>query len=137
VVAVTLDYRVQTELGRTGRWWVITVPAVPGAHSQVRRLAEVEDIARELISLMTEQPADSFSVQVEVLLPEDVRRDLEQSAKLREQAAQSQARAAQLTRHAARRLRERGLPLRDIGQALGVSFQRAKQLVDEAENLAC
>jgi predicted RNase H-like HicB family nuclease len=131
-----VEYRVQAELGRSGRWWVITVQDVPGAHSQIRRLAEVEDVARELISLMTDQPGDSFGIQVELLLPEDVRRDLEQSAELREQAARSQAKAAQLTRHAARRLRDRGLPLRDVGQALGVSFQRAKQLVDEAEKLA-
>lgn len=136
-MAVTQQYRVQAELGRSGRWWVIAVPDVSGAHTQVRRLAEAEEVARELISLMTNQPADSFSIEVDVLLPEDVRRDLDQSAKLREQAAHSQARAAQLTRHAARLLRERGLPLRDVGQALGVSIQRAKQLVDEAEKLAC
>lgn len=134
---MTQQYRVQAELGRSGRWWVIAVPDVSGAHTQVRRLAEAEEVARELISLMTNQPADSFSIEVDVLLPEDVRRDLDQSAKLREQAAHTQARAAQLTRHAARLLRERGLPLRDVGQALGVSIQRAKQLVDEAEKLAC
>ena len=37
---------------------------------------------------------------------------------------------------AARRLRDQGLPLHDVGQALGVSFQRAKQLIDEADKLA-
>jgi hypothetical protein len=45
-------------------------------------------------------------------------------------------RAAQLVRHAARRLREQGLPLQDVGKVLGVSFQRAKQLIDEADKLA-
>lgn len=70
-----------------------------------------------------------------MVLPEAVRRDLEQSAALREEAARAQAKAAQLARHAAALLRSKGLPLRDVGQALGVSFQRAKQLVDEAEKI--
>jgi hypothetical protein len=38
-------------------------------------------------------------------------------------AARSQAAAA--ARRAARRLRDQGLTLKDVGQALGVSFQRA------------
>ena len=58
------------------------------------------------------------------------------SAELREQAARSQAQAAQLVRRAARRLRDQGLPQQDVGKALGVSFQRAKQLIDEADKLA-
>jgi predicted RNase H-like HicB family nuclease len=130
------DYLVQAELGRSGRWWVISVPDVPSAHSQARRLSDVDDTAGELIALMTDAPPGSFTVHVDVVLPEDVRRDLEESAALRDQAARSQARAAQLSRHAARRLRDQGLALRDVGQALGVSFQRAKQLIDEADKLA-
>lgn len=130
------DYLVQVELGSSGRWWVISVPGLPAAHSQARRLGDVEDTARELIALMTDAPQGSFTVHVDVMLPEDVRRDIEESAALRDQAARSQARAAQLSRHAARRLRDQGLALRDVGQALGVSFQRAKQLIDEADKLA-
>lgn len=130
------DYRVEAELGQSGRWWVISVPEVPGAHSQARRLSHAEDVARELISLMTDAAPESFAIHVDVVLPEAVRRDLEQSAALREEAARAQAEAAQLSRHAAALLRSRGLPLRDVGRALGVSFQRAKQLVDEAEMIA-
>jgi hypothetical protein len=72
----------------------------------------------------------------EIYAAMDVRRDLEESAALREQAACSQARAVELSRHAARRLRDQGLALRDVGQALGVSVQRAKGLIDEAAKLA-
>src|SRR5262249_33157109 len=66
----------------------------------------------------------------------DVRAELDRSAELREQAARSQAQAAQLARQAARRPRDQGVPLQDVGKALGVSFQRAKQLIDEADKLA-
>ena len=132
MVEVMRDYRVEAERGRSGRWWVLTVPAVPGAHSQSRHLSEAADVASELIALMTDQAPGSFTVRVDVQLPDDVRRDLDRSAELREEAARSQAQAARLARHAARRLHDQGLPLRDVGQAMGVSFQRAKQLVDEA-----
>jgi predicted RNase H-like HicB family nuclease len=131
------DYRVEVELGQSGRWWVLSVPDVPGAHSQARRLNQVEDVARDLISLMTDAKPDSFAMHVDVKLPEVVRRDLERSAALRAEAARAQSEAAQLSRHAAALLHDRGLPLRDVGQVLGVSFQRAKQLVDEAEKVAC
>jgi hypothetical protein len=71
---------------------------------------------------------------VTITLPADVQGELERSAELRQDAARSQAAAA--ARRAARRLRDQGLPLTDVGQALGVSFQRAKQLIDEADRLA-
>ena len=93
-------------------------------------------MARDLIAIMDDIPADSFDLDVTLTLPADVRAELDRSAELREQSARSQAQAAQLVRRAARRLRDQGLPLQDVGKALGVSFQRAKQLIDEADKLA-
>ncbi len=81
---------------------------------------------------MTDVPQNSFDVDMRIILPEDVQIELDQSQVLREQAKQSQAEAARLARDAAHRLHALGLSLRDIGRALGVTFQRAKQLVDEA-----
>ncbi|HYZ56192.1 MAG TPA: hypothetical protein VE733_22195 [Streptosporangiaceae bacterium] len=127
-------YRVEVERGQSGRWWVLSVPEVPGAHSQARRLEQAGDVARDLIALMTDEAPDSFELDVHLKIPEDIRRELDQSAALREEATRAQAEAARLSRDAARRLHDQGLPLRDVGEVLGVSFQRAKQLVDEAEN---
>jgi len=110
------------------------VPEV-GRTTQARTLREVEAMARDLVAIMDDIPADSFSLDVTLTLPADVRAELDRSAELREQAASSQAQAAQLARRAARRLRDQGLPLQDVGKALGVSFQRAKQLIDEADKL--
>ena len=93
-------------------------------------------MARDLIAIMDDIPADSFDLDVTLTLPADVRAQLDRSAQLREQAARSQAQAAQSVRRAARRLRDQALPLQDVGKALGVSFQRAKQLIDEAYKLA-
>jgi hypothetical protein len=123
------------EVDRDGRVWRVRVPEVQRT-TQARNLSEVEPMARDLIAIMDDIPADSFSLDVTITLPADVQEELERSAELRQDAARSQAQAAAAARRAARRLRDQGLPLKDVGQALGVSFQRAKQLIDEADKLA-
>jgi hypothetical protein len=123
------------EVDRDGRVWRIRVLEVQRT-TQARTLREVEPMARDLIAIMDDIPADSFNVNVRITLPAEIAAELERSAALREEAARNQAQAAQLSRLAARHLRDQGLPLRDVGQALGVSFQRAKQLIDEADQPA-
>jgi hypothetical protein len=124
------------EVDRDGSFWRVRVPEVERT-TQARTLREVEPMARDLIVIMDDVPAESFDLKVTITLPAEIRAELDRSAELREQAARSQAQAAQLARRAAKRLREQGLPLQDVGQVLGVSFQRAKQLIDEADELAC
>jgi len=124
----------RANLTRDGGYWNVRVPEVKRS-TQARNLAEAEAMARDLIAIMEDVPPDSFAVEVKIVLPNDVRRELERSADLREQAAKAQAEAARLAREVAVRLRdELGMSLRDIGRALGVTFQRAKQLLDEAAN---
>jgi hypothetical protein len=123
------------EVDRDGTVWRVRVPEVQRT-TQARTLRDVEPMARDLIAIMEDIPADSFQVNVRITLPEEVAAELQRSAALREEAARNQAEAAQLARQAARHLRDHGLPLRDVGRALGVSFQRAKQLIDEADKLA-
>jgi hypothetical protein len=123
------------EVDRDGSFWRVRVPEVERT-TQARTLREVEPMARDLIVIMDDVPAESFDLEVTITLPAEIRAELDRSAELREQAARNQAQAAQLARRAAKRLREQGLPLQDVGQALGVSFQRAKQLIDEADDLA-
>jgi hypothetical protein len=124
------------EVDRDGKVWRVRVPEVART-TQARNLREVEPMARDLVAVMEDVPADSFRLDVVITLPADVQIELERSAELREQAARSRAEAARLARHAARRLRDQGLSLQDVGKALGVSFQRAKQLIDEAGEVAC
>jgi DNA-directed RNA polymerase specialized sigma24 family protein len=121
-------------VARDGRFWHIRVPQIERS-TQARHLREVELMARDLIAIMEDVPPDSFDLEVQIELPQDVRQELARSAELREQAAHAQAEAARLSRDAALRLYDQGLPLRDIGKVLGVSFQRAKQLVDQAREL--
>jgi hypothetical protein len=50
---------------RAGRWWEITVPELPaGRVTQARRLADVDDTVRDLVSLMTGIDRQRVGVQV-------------------------------------------------------------------------
>jgi predicted RNase H-like HicB family nuclease len=113
---------------RDGRWWFVRVPKVPGAITQARRLEQVEAMAREVVSLLLDVAPDSFDVRPAI--PDEVRAELARARDLQRQAERTQAEAATLVRDAARKLREQGLTVADVGAVLGVSFQRASQLLD-------
>ena len=113
---------------RDGRFWLVHIREID-QYTQGRNLAEVEPMARDLLALWLEIPEDSFHVDVHVELPDDVRHHLELAAKYAADSAHAQAQAARERRLAARELKAKGLTVRDIGAALGVSYQRAQQLV--------
>jgi hypothetical protein len=114
---------------RGDRYWVVRVLELDRA-TQARHLRELETMTRDLIAVMTgAAPDDSFSVEFEIALPELVKAHLDKSHQLREAAVRAQLEATSEARAAAQELHQQGVPLRDIGTALGVSFQRAHQLV--------
>ena len=115
------------DASRDGRFWLVHVPEVD-RYTQARNLAEVEPMVRDLISLCREVPPDSFDITIHVQLPDDVQQHLERAAKYSAESASAQASAAQERRLAARQLKSKGLTVRDIGAALGISYQRAQQL---------
>lgn len=117
----------QAKASRDGKYWLVHVPEID-KYTQARNLAEVEPMARDLIALWLEVDPTSFDVAPKLELPEEVERHLALAAEAREQAACANAAAAREYRQAALALRERGLTVRDVGAALGVSFQRAQQL---------
>lgn len=118
-------YRVDVE--RDGRFWLLRVPEV--GVTQARHLREVDLMARDLIALTTDNDPGTFDLDVHVEVPAATRRHLQRAERLRDQARDSQSKAAAELRAAAQELAQSGLPMRDIGQLLGVSYQRAHQLV--------
>lgn len=127
MVAQVTTYTVRAE--RHAPWWLLTVPEVPGVVSQVRSLAQAEEYAREAVAFVLDVSPDSFDLE---LVPE-VGHGLSLAArKAREatrDATQAQERAAAQTRDVARRLKAEGLTGRDVAKVLGVSEQRASQLI--------
>ena len=115
---------------RDGRFWLVRVDGI-GA-TQARNLRELDAMTRDLVAVMTETPAGEAEVTYQFLLPDTVRGHLDRATVLREASARANAEAAAEVRAAARELADAGLTMRDIGQLLGVSYQRAQQLVSEA-----
>jgi len=121
---------------RVGNWWALDVDGVRGAHTQVRRIAQAEEMAREAIAGVLDVAVNAFEVVVAPEVPAVARTAVAQATRARLQATQAQEAAAMLTRDAARRLVETGLTVRDAGVLLGVSHQRIAQLVGQWRSTA-
>ena len=115
---------------RDGRWWMVRIPEI-GGQTQARRLSEAKPMASSLIAVTLNIPADSFDVDVEVEKVGTVQ-VAERAARLRsarEAATRLEREVQNDAESLARDLANEGLPLRDIGDILGISYQRAHQLV--------
>jgi hypothetical protein len=125
--------RTRTYMARAvsdGDRWIVEVPEVPRARALARRLDQVLETARDAISLTLDVPTDSFDVRVEARIGDDLlAARIEAARSLREEALTARQAASAAMEDAARSLATRGFRIRDIGELLGVSFQRASQLV--------
>jgi hypothetical protein len=119
--------RYHATIERGERYWLATVDGV--GMTQGRNLREVQEMAQDLVATMLDVPPGSFGLRFEISLPDLVEGHLKRAAALREESKQAQSEAARELRLAAKSLREQDLSLRDIGEVLGVSHQRAHQLV--------
>ncbi len=117
---------------RSGDWWAIDVPGLLGAHTQARRLDQVEHMAREVISLLVDVPEDSFDVRVQAELDDEWARLLRETREARTAADEASERAQRLVRKAVVTLQGAGLSTREVGQLLGVTHQRVQQLAAQA-----
>lgn len=122
---------------REGAWWMIHVPVLD-ALTQARRLSEVEEMARSLVAVTLDVPADQIHVDVEIESAGKIRvaHRLASLDADRRRAEQAQARFRTRQRTMAVDLAREGLTVRDIGSVLGVSFQRAQQLVADGGGAA-
>jgi hypothetical protein len=108
-----------------GGWWYVRVPAL-GRTTQAKSARQVRGMAADLVTAMTDEEAPDVAVRWEVA---GLTGHLTASAKAREREAAARREAAEELRAAAAVLRAEGLPLADVGAVLGVSHQRAAQLL--------
>jgi predicted RNase H-like HicB family nuclease len=129
-----MKHRYLVRAVRSGRWWAIDVPELPGVLSQARRLDQVESMAREVIALMLNVPEDSFDVSVEPDLDSlgGVREPILAALRERERASAAQDAASSAMRHAVSEVRASGYTSRDAGLLLGISNQRISQIEHES-----
>lgn len=113
-------YTVNVKKGTS--YWIVTVPAI-GQATQARSIDELNSMTKDLISLVADDPNPEITFSYE--LPPEVAEAVE----LKRQAAELEARAMATQGVAVKKLHELGVSLRDIGRLLGISHQRAHQLV--------
>lgn len=118
------------EIHHERRMWVAYVPEI-GHATQGRSIKEIDYMVRDLVRLFTEDDPAEVTI---VIQPEDPRlqEELAAAQTARREAAAAADRAAEHSQRAAKGLAAAGFTVRDIGTLLGVTFQRAHQLVAAA-----
>ena len=114
---------------REDGWWMVRVPAIKGL-TQARKLAEAELMARELVAVTLDVDLDTVSAVVTEVDGLAVRAIVEEVAAERAEAARLEAEATAKVASLARTLADRRVSMRDIAAVIGVSHQRAHQLVN-------
>jgi DNA-directed RNA polymerase specialized sigma24 family protein len=118
------------EVTRSGRWWAIRVPSMPGVFSQCRRLDQVDGYAREAIGLATDTPPDDVAeLDIRTEPPAEVAGLVSDANAAVDAARLATAHAADARRSAIAALAASGYTTRDIGALLGLSHQRVSQLL--------
>jgi hypothetical protein len=120
----------QGRVTREGKWWMISIPALDGL-TQARRLADVDAAAREFIAVTLDVALSTVSVEltVEVAGVDNIGDRASRVEQDRRQARELEETATRTAALLAQELASVGVPVCDIGCVLGVSFQRASQLL--------
>lgn len=113
---------------RGTNWWVLECVEA-GSVSQCKRLDQAADEMREAIAHQLGLAEDGFEIEVVPILPAAYRQEVEAAEAARAAAQEANSAAASHSRAAARALAEAGLSMRDVGTVMGVSHQRAAQLI--------
>lgn len=104
-------------------YWFIKVPSINRV-TQAKNLKEVDDMAKDLITIMTGEQNPEITVKMQ--LPQTVSDAIQLRKKT--EALENKTRIKQ--REAVRTLHGMGFTFRDIGKTMGISYQRAHQLAD-------
>ncbi len=127
---MTIAYRATAR--RSGMWWAVEVPEVPGARAQGRSLREAEQMAREAVALLLDAEEDQVHIELRPELPRaatDILAVFQGCQAAREEMEGAERIAQGAT---ARALKEASLSVRDAGAVLGISHQRIAQLALES-----
>ncbi|MDZ7578906.1 MAG: hypothetical protein U0904_12135 [Candidatus Nanopelagicales bacterium] len=119
---------------KVGRWWVVQCVEFPGAISQVSNLGQAAKIHREAIAFVANVPSASVDVTVSPAVPREVEEAIARGRELRRSAGEQAREASAQLRSAAVHLHSQGWSMRDIGFAMGVSFQRVHQLLADEKS---
>lgn len=119
-------FTVTAERGASGAW--VLECGELGVVSQTRRLDRAEDEVTEAIAFQSGFKPDEFGIEVVPILPAEVETLRRRADDLGAKAKAASDEAAAARSALARKLKDEGFTLREMGQVLGVSYQRASEL---------
>jgi len=140
-------YTYKVTVTRDDRWWMIEVSELDGyvnaagarnysTVTQARRLSEVRSQALDFICTVTDSAPSEVAVSITISVDGvDVTARAAQVSADRDEATRLAAVAQSEARELARDLTALGVTVRDVGEVLGVSFQRVQQLVNDGRKL--
>lgn len=126
------SYRVHAE--REGKFWLLRVPELD-IMTQARRLTEADEMTRDLIATWLDVAPDSFTIDLDVALPDELAQRRDRARQLREEADRLRDEAAEELRVVVREAHDAGMSVRELAVALGVSHQRAQQILAESRRM--
>lgn len=112
---------------RTGDWWAVEVPAIPGLFTQAKRLDQIPALIEDAAGMLGVDVA-AADVRVEAMLSAEDRALVELAHATRSAARNAEAEASAASRAVVARLRGEGLTVRDVATVIGVSPQRVSAL---------
>jgi len=121
----------QVQVSRDDEWWMIAIPELDGL-TQARRYCDIDHMARSYIAVTLDVDKASFDIDIAVdcvgqvsgiaTIVDDIARHRTQAAQLTQQATIE-------SRELAKQLSASDVTVRDIGSIMGISYQRAQQLI--------
>lgn len=119
-------YTVTAERGPSGVW-VLECDEL-GVASQTRRLDRAADEVAEAIAFQSGRKPGEFEIEILPVLPAEVEMLRQRADDLGMKAKAASKEAAAARSALARKMKDEGFTLREMGQVLGVSYQRASEL---------
>ncbi len=131
----------QVNVTREDRWWMITVPELNGYKdadgainltdtTQARQLSDVPGQALDFICTVTDKAPSEVGVKISIAIDGiDVTKRADKVRTDRELAERYATSAQKEAKELARDLAAHSVAVRDVGEILGMSHQRAQQLI--------
>lgn len=129
---MTDTYRVLAK--RWDKGWELHIAGV--GVTQARRLHEAEVMVRDLVHRRENIPPDSFAIEWDFELNDELNAAVRAARAAVFESSEAQVTAAAKSRAVAVRLRAAGLQGNEVAKVLGVSPQRASQLLRSATGLS-
>lgn len=112
---------------RSGNWWAVEVPEIPGLFTQARRLDQVDGMVRDAARMLGREVG---MVAVDPKLSEEDERMIDELLAARREATEARAKASRLTAGAVDALRGQGMTVRDVADIIGITPQRVSALAN-------